>query len=933
MPEEVQTFSKIQLLDGTVAEVRDNTKQEAPATAGQAGQVLGLDENGDPAWLDSAGSVIPVFSRGQGGYECDMTFAEVYAAIQGNECTACAVQAAPGAIVMLQLYMASETDIAFCMTTSSDTGNITSVILSFTDDENVEFEGYQVGVAYLLSKPYGRSIFPVTAGSLCYSSGSLYKAKQDIAEYEEFTLAHWQITSVEEELDALRTMYRNIIAVQDATPTSPETMIWMPATQAAGIVVPTYTEHQAVLDGIAPDYSDLTFPVSAGKRCWHDGGLYAAAQDIAQSEAWTAAHWTATTIDNELLIASTDSVVPVFSYGMSGLECDMTFAEVLAAIRANKCTACLVNAVEVVLSLSLYQAGLSKIVFNSTVGGTIEGSDADGAEQSFTVEYNSDGTVALKGGGIYLPGLFAKAYSQLTFPVAAGTLCYHGSNLLKANQTIAATENFTPAHWDATTVENELNSIKNNMSIVPVFTINMTTHDFECNMSFADVLAAVQANKCNGCRYSDSFIPVFDYVNYGNVNYLVFASVEANATVGNVHHRTLEYHSDGTIDYDEDFLNIGAMTADLYSYLTFPVAAGTYCYYRGLLWKANQTIATSEEFDSDHWDEAVLTDEISTLKSSVPIVPVFSYDSTSGDYVCDKSFAEVYAAFQAGRCTSCIYMSQAYPLWTAGQYGVVFSGVTIASRLPVVMNTLVTLGNDESVQVTFNEFNLSNYVAPQYSNSIFPVSAGDLCITNNHLYKAKVDISSYESFNSSKWDEVTVEDILLEISDAIDDIIAVQDTQPTSPNNRIWFPETDPSSVQVPTYAEYQAALSAKADKDDVEVASIAETQTIIDEWEDEEMVIEMTYVYDSGATYVCSFVSSLDADDIIAAYTAGKNVVLHLPEVSAEEKHGYNVTNNVYITLIGYQPDDETYLFNTSDGYMLSAGEDEKLHLNLYFD
>ena len=251
MPEEVQTFSKIQLLDGTVAEVRDNTKQEAPATAGQAGQVLGLDDNGDPAWLDSAGSVIPVFSRGQDGYECDMTFAEVYAAIQGNECTACVVQAAPGAIVMLQLYMASETDIAFCMTTSSDTGNITSVILSFTDDENVEFEVYQVSVAYLLSKPYGRSIFPVTAGSLCYSSGSLYKAKQDIAEYEEFTSAHWQITSVEEELDALRTMYRNIIAVQDATPTSPETMIWMPATQAAGIVVPTYAEYQAALSAKA----------------------------------------------------------------------------------------------------------------------------------------------------------------------------------------------------------------------------------------------------------------------------------------------------------------------------------------------------------------------------------------------------------------------------------------------------------------------------------------------------------------------------------------------------------------------------------------------------------------------------------------------------------------------------------------------------------
>ena len=43
---------------------------------------------------------------------------------------------------------------------------------------------------------------------------------------------------------------------------------------------------------IAPSYSDLTFPVSAGQKCYHEGSLYSANQEISTSESWTAAHWT-----------------------------------------------------------------------------------------------------------------------------------------------------------------------------------------------------------------------------------------------------------------------------------------------------------------------------------------------------------------------------------------------------------------------------------------------------------------------------------------------------------------------------------------------------------------------------------------------------------------------------------------------------------------
>lgn len=51
---------------------------------------------------------------------------------------------------------------------------------------------------------------------------------------------------------------------------------------------------------IAPDYANLTFPVTAGTYCIYGGALYYAKQDIASSEAWTAAHWQAAKVGQEV---------------------------------------------------------------------------------------------------------------------------------------------------------------------------------------------------------------------------------------------------------------------------------------------------------------------------------------------------------------------------------------------------------------------------------------------------------------------------------------------------------------------------------------------------------------------------------------------------------------------------------------------------------
>lgn len=54
------------------------------------------------------------------------------------------------------------------------------------------------------------------------------------------------------------------------------------------------------------------------------------------------------------------------------------------------------------------------------------------------------------------PDLITKDYSELTFPVAEGKLCYHSGLLYKANQAIATSEEWTAAHWTQTTIETEI---------------------------------------------------------------------------------------------------------------------------------------------------------------------------------------------------------------------------------------------------------------------------------------------------------------------------------------------------------------------------------------------------------------------------------------------------------------------------------------------
>ena len=137
------------------------------------------------------------------------------------------------------------------------------------------------------------------------------------------------------------------------------------------------------------------------------------------------------------------------------------------------------------------------------------------------------------------------------------------------------------------------------------------------------------------------------------------------------------------------------------------------------------------------------------------VVPVFS--NSGGSIVCDMSVADVYSAIENKRCNSCKYNTSSYPLYVVTPTAIVFAYTAVGGNQPVATFVSLLFSSDESVQALYNNLDLTDYIAPSYSRSIFPVSVGDLCIIDNYLYKANTDIASYETFDQSKWNQTTID--------------------------------------------------------------------------------------------------------------------------------------------------------------------------------
>lgn len=129
--------------------------------------------------------------------------------------------------------------------------------------------------------------------------------------------------------------------------------------------------------------------------------------------------------------------------------------------------------------------------------------------------------------------------------------------------------------------------------------------------------------------------------------------------------------------------------------------------------------------------------------------------------------------------------------------------------------------------------------------------------------------------------------------------------------------------------------------------ATLAETQTIIDNYgqeEDEGMVVDATFGSSVGEAW---FKTEVDAADIIAAFKAGRNVVVHC--IGTEQSLSYSAPDT-YLQMAAYQPSVQNYNeglyfarsggltqadggYGTSNFTMTHIGQDGKLYIDIYVD
>ena len=90
---------------------------------------------------------------------------------------------------------------------------------------------------------------------------------------------------------------------------------------------------------------------------------------------------------------------------------------------------------------------------------------------------------------------------------------------------------------------------------------------------------------------------------------------------------------------------------------------------------------------------------------------------------------------------------------------------------------------------------INDMIAPQYDSSQ-TYAVGDYVVQSDKLYRCKTEITVAETWTAGHWDEVY-------LSDGIEDLIIISDTQPISRDNRIWI-DPDEDEVVIPTEDEIE---------------------------------------------------------------------------------------------------------------------------------
>ena len=150
--------------------------------------------------------------------------------------------------------------------------------------------------------------------------------------------------------------------------------------------------------------------------------------------------------------------------------------------------------------------------------------------------------------------------------------------------------------------------------VVPTFTYS--NNSWSCDMTFAQVKSAVQADTCTSCLVINEFgdeetyylwVCESSYVNFGIVKQL---------DQGQTLYGKLSYSSSSITVETGTGIFTGNLATD-YTSLSFPVSKDTLCIHDGRMYKAKADISTSESWTSAHWDRVKVADELSLLSGAI----------------------------------------------------------------------------------------------------------------------------------------------------------------------------------------------------------------------------------------------------------------------------------------------------------------------------
>ena len=374
-----------------------------------------------------------------------------------------------------------------------------------------------------------------------------------------------------------------------------------------------------------------------------------------------------------------------------------------------------------------------------------------------------------------------------------------------------------------------------------------------------------------------------------------------------------------------------AVIAPDYNDLTFPVKKGTACLHEGLFYVADQNISAEEDWTSAHWRLTTIGEEIQASEEKVYFVNG-THASLTSAWTGDLSEVET---LQNG-----LMILYRLPI------GVGSGSVSLTLTLKNESSGAVPVYYNDGTRVTgYNSgkgLKAGSVLLLTYYNSTWKCTSVNWDKYNTHLgmvvtsggYNLDVNgfvlnattddnfiptVSGYTMLRvhnetSSGIDTFDDGDLMIGIGDRkfrlyVDGAYQFTDSAPiTIPNGSYlcfydvngvssgvgaFYINTDGSIPgQVPTVTELSNEISEIEAQ--IAVATIAETQAIIDEWEEEIAMIYETQLVDEG-TYDMRFATEDDAEDIAAAFVSGKSVMIHIPGIITY------IVPEIYIRMTGY--------------------------------